>query len=503
MFQDHLAILPIITPMLFGIVLLFAHLSENINKQRVIALCGQSIGLLISIVLLSTVIMQGPLVYQLGNWQQPYGIALYVDQVSALLVFLTNLVAFCAHLYSCAGEDKKGGFFHPLMMFQVTGICGAFLTADIFNLFVFFEILLIASYSLMIHGGGKSRVVANSHYLFLNLLGSSIFLIALGIIYAAFGTLSYADLFLKAQNVEGTQLLLAQAGVFLLFVVFALKSAMLPLHLWLAKTYSATSAPVAALFAILTKVGLYCLWRIHSVVFSGGAEPLSAPIMQWLTPLALLTIVVAAVGIMGSKTLRQLTSYLIIASVGSLLLIIAQHNAQASAAGLYYLIHSTLAGCAMFLFAGIVVRLRPKAEDRFVSARTLPSSGLLSFIFLAIAIAMIGLPPLSGFIGKALLLKATFTSSWMVSSWAVILISSFVTLITTSRATSYLFWKVSGDVDETDKVHKLELAPICLIVFLLFCLVVFANDIEGFTQTAAQQLHQYPLPQMLNLKGSQ
>lgn len=503
MLLDHLAILPIITPILVGIVLLFARLHENINAQRVIAICAQAIGLLIAILLLRTVLMQGPIVYQLGNWQQPYGIALYVDQISALLVLLTCLVAFCAQLYSFAGEDKKGVFFHPLIMFQVAGICGAFLTADIFNLFVFFEILLMASYSLMIHGGGKGRVLANSHYLFLNLLGSSIFLIALGIIYAAFGTLSYADLSLKAQHIEGTQLLLAQAGIFLLFVVFALKSAMLPVHLWLAKTYSATSAPVAALFAILTKVGLYCLWRIHGVVFGSGVDPLSAPVMQWLGPLALLTLGLAAVGIMGSQTLRQLASYLIIASVGSLLLIISEHNVQASAAGFYYLIHSTLAGCAMFLFAGIVVRLRPKAQDRLVGARVLPSAGLLSLIFLVIALAMIGLPPLSGFIGKALLLKATFGSSWMVVSWSLILISSFVTLIAMSRATSHLFWKASGEVSETDKVHQLELIPLYLIALLLLSLVVFANDVENFTQSAARQLHEYPLPKMLNLKGSQ
>ncbi len=501
MLLDHLAILPIITPMLIGIVLLFARLRNNITGQRVIALCGQAIGLLIAIILLRTVILQGPIIYQLGNWQQPYGIALYVDQISALLVLLTCLVAFCAQLYSCAGDDKQGIFFHPLMMFQVAGICGAFLTADIFNLFVFFEILLMASYSLMIHGGGKNRVLANSHYLFLNLLGSSIFLIGLGTIYAAFGTLSYADLSLKALHIEGTQLLLGQAGIFLLFIVFALKSAMLPLHLWLAKTYSATSAPVAALFAILTKVGLYCLWRIHGVVFGGGAEPLSAPVMQWLSPLALLTIALAAVGILGSKTLRQLGSYLIIASVGSLLLIIAEHNAQASAAGFYYLIHSTLAGCAMFLLAGIFVRLRPKAQDRFVSARALPSAGLLSCIFLVIAIAMIGLPPLSGFIGKALLLKATFASAWMATSWALLLISSFVTLIAMSRATSQLFWKASGNAAATEKIHNLELIPLYIIAFLLLCLVVFAGDVEAFTQAAARQLHENPLPQMLNLQG--
>jgi multicomponent K+:H+ antiporter subunit D len=503
MLQDHLAILPIITPILIGIILLFARLRENINAQRIISIGAQALGVLIAILLLRTVIMNGPIVYQLGNWQQPYGIALYVDQVSALLVLLTCLVAFCAQLYSFAGEDKKGVFFHPLMMFQVAGICGAFLTADIFNLFVFFEILLMASYSLMIHGGGKSRVLANSHYLFLNLLGSSVFLIALGIIYAAFGTLSYADLSLKALNIEGTQRLLAQAGIFLLFVVFALKSAMLPLHLWLAKTYSSTSAPVAALFAILTKVGLYCLWRIHGVVFGSGSDPLSAPVLQWLSPLALLTIALAAVGILGSKTLRRLASYLIIASVGSLLLIIAEHNSQASAAGFYYLIHSTLAGCAMFLLAGIVVRLRPKSQDRFVSARVLPSAGLLSFIFLVMAIAMVGLPPLSGFIGKALILKATFGSNWMIASWALILISSFVTLIAMSRATSYLFWKSSGEPAETDKVHQFELIPLYLIALLLLSLVVFANDVENFTQTAAQQLHDYPLPKMLNLKGSQ
>lgn len=503
MLQDHLAILPIILPILMGIILLFARFSEFINVQRLIAICSQGVGLYFAIELLRTVILDGPIVYQLGNWQQPYGIALYVDQVSALLVLLTCIVAFCALLYSCAGDDKKGVFFHPLMMFQIAGICGAFLTADIFNLFVFFEILLMASYSLMIHGGGKTRVLANSHYLFLNLLGSSIFLIALGTVYAAFGTLSYADLSLKAQQIEGTQLLLAQAGIFLLFVVFALKSAMLPLHFWLAKTYSATSAPVAALFAILTKVGLYCLWRIHGVVFGSGVDPLSAPVLEWLSPLALLTIALAAVGILGSQTLRQLASYLIIASVGSLLLIIAQNNEQASAAGFYYLIHSTLAGCAMFLFAGIVVRLRAKPQDRFVSSRVMPSAGLLSFIFLVVAIAMIGLPPLSGFIGKALLLKATFGSNWMVASWALILLSSFVTLVATSRATSHLFWKASGEAPEKDKVHSMELVPLYLIVLLLLGMVVFANNVESFTQTAAKQLHEYPLPTMLNLKGSQ
>ncbi|OUS36230.1 cation:proton antiporter, partial [Oleispira antarctica] len=265
--MQHLPIFPILLPMLAAVFMLLPPLSNSITRHRVFAITVMVTLVITSALLLLTSHQQGIQMYVLGGWQPPFGITLVADRLSTLMVLLTSVLGLGALLYACAGDDNEGMFFHPLFMFQIMGVNGAFLTGDIFNLFVFFEVLLIASYALLIHGGGKQKTKVNVHYVILNLVGSSIFLFALGILYGTLGTLNIADMANKVRLLGENEQALVKAGGLLLLVVFGLKSALLPLHFWLPKTYAAASAPVAALFAIMTKVGIYSILRVHTVVF--------------------------------------------------------------------------------------------------------------------------------------------------------------------------------------------------------------------------------------------
>ena len=253
----HLPILPILLPLITGALLLLPPFQNTMPRQRLLALVSAFIQVVVAWTLLNTVNTEGTQLYVLGDWQPPFGIVMVADRISTLLVLLTTVLFAGALLYSCAGHDKGGQYFHPLFMFQVMGVNGAFLTGDAFNLFVFFEVLLIASYALLIHGGGKQKTQSALHYVILNLIGSSLFLFGLGILYGTLGSLNIADMAMRIRELEGGEAILAKVGGLLLLLVFGLKAALLPLHFWLPKTYSSASAPVAALFAIMTKVGVF------------------------------------------------------------------------------------------------------------------------------------------------------------------------------------------------------------------------------------------------------
>ena len=343
---------------------------------------------------------------------------------------------------------------------------------------------------MVIHGGGKLKTAANVHYVILNLAGSALFLIALGILYGTFGTLNMADMARVAPTIEGGSLTLARSGALLLVVVFGLKSAMLPLQFWLPKAYSASPAPVAALFAIMTKVGIYSLWRVHLGVFGENAGGLANIAQPWIWPLAWLTLLLGIVSVMASQTLRSLAANLVIVSVGSLLLMVATATHGATSAGLYYLIHSTLATALIFLIAGLVVNLRGPAEDRIVSARAMPQAGLIGGVFFIAALALIGMPPLSGFIGKALMLQATLEASSADWIWPPLLISSLAALVALSRAGSTLFWRTRTGKAGTAVVHPLQWAGISVLVLALVALVIGAGWLTEFAERSATGLFQ-------------
>ncbi len=300
--MQHLPIIPILLPLLTAVFLLLPPLSKTIERQRFVSITVNIVMVIIAAQLLIISHQQGTQLYILGDWQPPFGIVLVADRLSTLMVLLTSVLALAAQLYACAGDDHKGMYFHPLFMFQIMGVNGAFLTGDIFNLFVFFEILLMASYALLIHGGGKQKTKASVHYVILNLVGSSIFLFALGMLYGAVGSLNIADMAVKIRTLSVEEQAIAKAGGLMLLVVFGLKAAMLPLNFWLPRTYAAASAPVAALFAIMTKVGIYSILRVHTVMFGEDAGALANIAIPWLWPLALLTLAIGTVGVLASPT---------------------------------------------------------------------------------------------------------------------------------------------------------------------------------------------------------
>ena len=488
--MQHLSIFPILIPLLFGAIMLLPPISRDISSQRISSIVGTLFLLASSAVLLFKVDNEGVQLYALGGWQAPFGIALVADRISSLLVLLTSFLAFAVMLYSISGKDKGGAYFHPLFMFQIMGINGAFLTGDIFNLFVFFEVLLIASYALLIHAGGKQKTQAAMHYVILNLVGSSLFLFGLGILYGTLGTLNMADMAIKVGQLEGETATLAKTGALLLLVVFGLKAAMLPMHFWLPKTYASASAPVAALFAIMTKVGIYSIFRVYTVIFGEHAGELANIATPWLWPLALLTILIGSIGVFASPNIRIMSANLVIVSSGSLLACAAINSEAATSAALYYMVHSTLASAGLFLLADVMARQRGKAEDRFVHSRPFVQPKLLGVAFAISALALIGMPPLSGFVGKIMILQATQSTAQTMWVWPLILVGSLAALVTFSRAGTTLFWRHNGSASsDAEPAKPTEIAGIGLLLLASPILVLFGGEISEFTQQAAYYLH--------------
>ncbi len=503
----HIVIIPILIPMIGGLLMLLPPFKgvSRYQLRRAGSITLIVAQLVASIILLSTVLEKGAIMYAVGDWQPPYGIILYADQISAMLVLLTSFLGLGVILYSCAGTDREGKYFHPLLHFQMLGIYGAFLTNDLFNLFVFFEVLLIASYTLVIHGGGKHRTSANVHYVTLNLIGSSIFLFALGTLYGVTGTLNIADMAVKIPRLEGGDALIAQAGGALMLIVFGLKSAMLPLHFWLPQTYAVTNAPSAALFAIMTKVGVYCIFRVYTVIFGEQAGDLANIMQPWIWPLAIITVIAGTIGALASTNLRLMIGNLVIVSIGTILIGFSIRTPEATAASFFYLIHSTLISAALFLLADMLGQQRGKASDYFVKARKVKHQTLMGVMFMVAAMAIAGLPPFSGFLGKLVILQSVTLGGDRVWVWPLILISSLVTIIALSRAGSTLFFRAipRADTSSSDKISKWQLSGALLLLSASPVLSLFAASIIEYTNSAAIQLHDIDyLIQVMKLDGS-
>ncbi len=489
----HLPILPIIVPMIGGLLMLLPPFAgvERYNNRRVFAFVLAVAQLLIALWMLRTATQGNIMMYAVGNWQPPFGIILYADPLSAMLVTLNSFLGLGVILYAFAGEDRAGRYFHPLLQFQILGINGAFLTNDLFNLFVFFEVLLIASYSLLIHAGSKQRIESAVHYVILNLIGSSIFLFALGTMYGALGTLNIADMAYKIGSLNESERLLAHVGAAMLLVVFGLKSAMLPLQFWLPKTYAAAPAPVAALFAIMTKVGIYCIFRVYTVIYGEQAGELSHIIVPYIWPIAIATMVIGTIGALSNPSLRGMAGNLVIVSIGTLLLAFALRTPEATAAAFYYLLHSTLATAVLFLVADMIGLQRGKAVDRFVVTRKLRNQVFLGVCFFITAMAVAGLPPFSGFLGKLVVLQAAVTNDEKAIVYLTLLISSLVTIVAFSRAGTTIFMRhaPTKDVSDTPAVSQWQIAGTMFLLTAIPLLSIAGASVLNLTEMAASSLH--------------
>ncbi|PWJ10202.1 monovalent cation/H+ antiporter subunit D [Jannaschia seohaensis] len=488
----HWIILPVVLPALLAPLIGFV-MRHDMVLARVASVAGAVLLLGVAIGLAVFAADGTTYVYRLGNWPAPFGIVLVLDRLSALMVLLTAVLALIVLIHAIAtGWDARGRHFHTLYQFQLMGICGAFLTGDIFNLFVFFEVLLIASYGLMIHAGGKERIRAGLQYVVMNLAGSTLFLFALGTLYASVGTLNIADMAAKIPEIAAEDAALVRVAAILLMIVFAVKAALFPVQFWLPATYANAPAPVAALFAIMTKVGAYAIIRVHTLAFGPGVPGTENLAGTWLFPAAIVTIAVGAIGVLGARRLMPLIGFSVLGSMGTLLVAVSAFSAEAISAALYYLVHSTFAAACLFLVADLVVTRR--TADSLEPAPATGQNGLFAALFFAGAIAMAGMPPLSGFLGKLLVLDAMRAPGVIGWTWTAILAGSLVTILGFARAGSALFWKSTAipapeaAPPAPRPASAAELAPAMTGLALLALLAAFAGPVSRYMQGTTDQL---------------
>jgi len=490
--MNALVIAPVLLPLFAAIVLLVLR-SIDLRWRRVFAQIAVLTQIGVALALLQSVGQGIILTHALGNWPAPFGIVLVADRLAVWMLLLTSLLAIFPLWQASRGADGRGRHFHVLFQLQLFGLNGAFLTGDVFNLFVFFEVLLLASYGLILHGGGVERTRAGLHYVVINLAGSSLFLIAVGVLYGLYGTLNMADLARLMPATPAENLGPARAAGLLLFGVFALKAALLPLYLWLPAAYASTSAPVAALFAIMTKVGAYAILRASTLIFGDEAGSMAQLIEPWLLPLALMTVVIGVFGVLAARGLREQTAYLVIVSVGTLLTAFALGSVNAIAAGLYYLPHSTFAAAALFLLAETIGLRRGPLGDRFAPGPALAGEAWLGGVFFVAAILLAGLPPLSGFIGKFLILQAAFTAPAWPWVLALLLGASLLSLVAMARVGS-LFFLRSAAPDSPPPAPLvpasdwLSLLPTIGLLSLAVAMTVAAGPLQRETLAIATQL---------------
>lgn len=512
--MPHLVVAPILLPMATAAVMLF--MGEGRRPWKVVLGTGSMLaGLAAAVALLWWTSARGPVTYVPGGWPAAVGIAVVADRLSALMLVLAWILGPSAVVFSAARWHRAGVHFHPLLQLQLMGLSGAFLAGDLFNLFVFFEILLAASYGLLLHGSGTKRIVAGLRYIAVNLTASSLFLVGATMLYGVTGTLNLAALaeHIAAVGPEDRGLLDAAAGI--LAVAFLAKAAAWPLNFWLVRAYATATAPAAAVFAILTKVGVYALLRTSTLLASGGAATSLGG--DALVLFGAVTAALAAFGMLGTLPLGRLAGLSVIVSSGTLLTAIGLGRAAVTGGALLYLASSTLAASALFLLVDVLDRWRnagvtrsetapfltPRLEERDVNlddeeeplvGRPIPAStALLGFAFLACALLVAGLPPLSGFVGKVAILSGAFSTDGDEASFrawvllAVVLGTGLLSLLALTRAGIRLFW--AGSTREAPHVRVAEAVP--LIVLLAACvgLTVAAGPASRFALETARALH--------------
>ena len=510
----HLIIAPIVLPLVAGALLAIYDERRQFLKG-LINLFSTLANLAIAIVLVQAADADQPGVYLLGNWPAPFGIVLVLDRLSAMLVLLTAVLATASLIFSMARWHTAGPHFHTLFQFLVMGVNGAFLTGDLFNLFVFFEVMLASSYGLLLHGSGPRRVQASLHYVVVNLTASFFFLVGVALIYGVTGTLNMADLATRIPGLAGENRLLLEVGAAILAMAFLVKAAMWPLGFWLLSAYPAAAPPVAAIFAILSKVGLYALLRLHPLLFGSEAGDAAGYGGTLLFAGGLATIGFGILGVLASQAMTRIASFSLMISSGTVLAAIGLSDAQVTGGALYYLASSTLTISAFFLLIELIERgQNPGADLIAVTAETLgfepdeaaeneggtgfPGTlAILGACFVACALLLIGLPPLSGFVAKVALLAALFapaaesaTAGVSAANWAFIvllLVAGVATLKTLSRVGIRAFWAPVDAV--APRVLAVEVGPVVVLLLLTLVLAVKGGPVMHYMEETARAVH--------------
>lgn len=479
--MNNLVVLPMIIPLLIGVVLVF--FPNYIRLQRLLTLLSMIGTLVVSIILLNLIQTEGIITLEFGDWEAPFGIAFVADSFATLLVLTTSLISaiIVVFAFGTIGEKREKLYFYAFVNFLIAGVNGSFLTGDLFNLFVTFEVMLLASYALITLGGKKAQLREAIKYVAINVFASSLFLIAIAYLYGAIGTLNMAHISERVAEVGQTPLLTVISLVFLL--VFSLKSGLL-LYQWLPGSYSVPPAAVAALFgALLTKVGIYALYRVFTLIFYHEPQITHSIIAV----MAIFTIIGGSIGAIAFRDVKQVITYNVVIAVGFILAALAIFTATSITGGIYYLLHDMIVKALLFILAGTIIYLTKTSRVDGMSGliRNYPALGWFFFITV---LSLTGIPPLSGFLGKILVGQGALEAgSYILLGFTFL--SSMVVLYSLLRIFMGTFWgETIISEEEQIPLKPLMMIPSAILVILTFALGLAPEFIAPYVMDATDIL---------------
>ena len=479
-------VMPLVIPFITAVI---AFILRNSPANRWVSVVGSVLALVAAAVLMVSVLKEGVVAAQMSNWSAPFGITLVADYLSAVMVVITAITGLATTVYALGEipeETEKLGFY-ALFQTLLAGVTGAFLTGDLFNLYVWFEVMLIASFSLLVIGGGKERLDAGIKYVALNLVSTLVFLSGIGMLYGVTGTLNMADLRGAVAAAENQGLVTVIAMMFM--VGFGVKAAVFPLFFWLPASYHTPYFAVSAVFArLLTKVGVYALMRMFSLVFVGDIG-FTHEILLWVS---LLTMFTGVIGAAAQTDFRKILSFHIISQIGYMTLGLALFTPLALMGGVFYLVHHIIVKANLFFVAGLARQYAGSTDLNRIGG-LYKSAPLLAALFIIPAFSLAGFPPLSGFWAKYLIVKAALELNF----WFVTFVSLFVGLLTIYSMTkiwAMAFWKPHPDgIDPTPnrappQVTRAMILPIAALAAMTIVIGFYPEPFVQFAETAANQL---------------
>ena len=489
--MNLIIVMPIIIPLLSAVLMLFFW--KNLEVQKILNVIASLFSLAAAVILISMVYDNSVIVLQVGSWKAPFGISLVADLLASIMVLITAVIGFASSLYSLGtmDEQREKFLYYPLLQILLMGINGAFLTGDIFNLYVWFEVMLISSFVLLALGGKRQQLEGAIKYVTLNLLSSAIFLAAVGILYGIAGTLNMADLARKIPLVEQRSLVTVVS--FLFMIAFGIKAAVFPLFFWLPASYHTPPVAVSAIFAgLLTKVGVYALIRVFTLIFVQDID-FTHTVLLVIAGFTMLT------GVLGAATqndIRKILSFHIISQIGYMVMGLALFSPLAIAGAIFYIIHHIIVKTNLFLVSGVVGKMKGSFELKKIGGlyKYYPLLGLL---FLIPALSLAGIPPLSGFWAKFIVIKAGLDLEHLFIV-AVALLVGILTLFSMTKIWNEAFWKDDPRGSEniiadtfssvTSSQKVLMFAPIILLAAITVIIGLNAEPFFNIANNAAAQL---------------
>lgn len=471
--MTNLAILPIILPLFAGIVLAFTN--KNVGLSRSLAKVFALTYLVITVFIAYLVYKDGSIILETGDWSAPYGIIFIADVFSITLVLTTSILLTAIIYYATrtVSEKKERHYFYALIFFLISGVSGAFLTGDLFNLFVFFEVLLMASYGLITLGGGKEQLRESLKYVLINLFSSIVFVTTVAFLYSVVGTVNMAHIAQRVHEVEQEGILTA-IGI-ILFFVFATKAALFPLYYWMPKSYVVPNTVVSSLFgALLTKVGIYSIIRVFTLIFTFETG-ITHTLFLWIAGLSM---IFGVIGALSTNDIKLIVAYNVIPSIGFVLYGLAIFNQTALTGSIYYLVHDMIIKAALFLIVGVVAYVAGTTDLKKMGG-LMHKYPLLAWTLFVSAFILAGIPPFSGFIGKVFLLKGSFEADEVVMM-VIALLTSLLVLYSVLKIFIRGFWG-TDDKSLEKRSTKGLLTP---IFFLLSISVILGLGAELFVPQA-------------------